>query len=363
MSKQAQPSREVLQRILLGFEGTRLPAELRELLEQGLAGVIVYRRNYTNLEELLALTAEIRAAAGRPVLIGMDQEGGTKFSLPEPFTQWPSPEELGLLDDASLTEQLATAMGRELRAAGANLDFAPMLDLHLNPASPVTTHRSFGADPAKVSKLGTAVVRGLSRAGVLACAKHFPGHGDVQVDPHDDMPVFMEDERRLMNTELVPFAAAIAAGVPAIMSAHILLPRVDQVQPASLSRKLLYAVLRRKLRFDGLILADDLGMGAIRKRIGVSEAAVETIRAGTDLVMLCHDWSLVRPCLSTVQKAYDVGMIEPAEWDESLKRIARVTASAGEGPAPARDVIGCAEHRALAQEAKARVAQARAQVG
>src|SRR5215472_5531688 len=151
-------------------------------------------------------------------------------------------------------------MALELRAVGCNLDFAPMLDLHVNPNSPVTKDRSFGADPQLVAKLGAAFARGLHSGGVLSCAKHFPGHGDASVDPHLDLPVFEGTMGRLKSTELVPFAAAIAAGVPLVMTAHILLPRVEPEIPASLSRGILYGVLRQKMDFNGLILTDDLGM-------------------------------------------------------------------------------------------------------
>ena len=283
------PPCDVLQKFLLGFEGTSLPHELRELLAGGLGGVTIYPRNFTSVEGLRALTDEIRRAAGAPVLIGIDQEGGTKFSLPEPFTPWVSPEELGCLDDAAAVEEQACAMARELRAVGINLNFAPMLDLHVNPASPVTRGRSFGADAHRVSRLGAAFIRGMRNEGVLACAKHFPGHGDAPVDPHEDLPVYRGTARRLVAADLVPFDGAILEGVSLIMTAHILLPEIDPARPASLSRKLLTDVLRERMGFSGIILADDLGMGAIAKRYGVGDAAIETFRAGSDMAMLCHD--------------------------------------------------------------------------
>ena len=183
----------------------------------------------------------------------------------------------------------------ELRAAGCNLNFAPMLDLHVNQESPVTTDRSFGDDPRRVAKMGVAVVQGLGAGRVLSCAKHFPGHGDAVVDPHLDLPVFMGTLERLESMELIPFTAVITAGVPLIMTAHILLPRIDPENPASLSRILLDGILRQRMGFGGAILADDLGMGAISKRYGPGAAAVQAIRAGADIAMLCHDWSAVAP--------------------------------------------------------------------
>ncbi|MGH9681555.1 MAG: glycoside hydrolase family 3 N-terminal domain-containing protein, partial [Candidatus Acidiferrales bacterium] len=177
-------------RFLLGFEGESLPAKLAEYLARGLAGIVIYQRNYSSVEGLRDLTAEIRRAAERPVLIGIDQEGGTRFALREPFTPWPSAADLGRAGDPGLAGQVARAMAVELRAAGCNLNFAPMLDLHVNPESPVTKGRSFGGDPRLVAKMGAAFDKGLRAGGVLSCAKHFPGHGDTVVDPHRDLPVF-----------------------------------------------------------------------------------------------------------------------------------------------------------------------------
>src|SRR6266849_1618447 len=277
----------VLARFMLGFDGDTLSAELAGYLERGLAGVVLYKRNFRTAERRRELTAEIRRAAGRPVLIGIDQEGGTRFALQEPFTAWPSAAELGQAGDLGLVEQVARAMAVELRAAGCNLNFAPMLDLNVNPESPVTKNRSFGADPQLVAKMGVSFDQGLRAGRVLSCAKHFPGHGDAAVDPHLDLPVFAGTMERLESAELVPFAAAVAAGVPLVMTAHILLPQIDPDRPASLSRE---------------ILADDLGMGAVARRYGPAEAAVETIRAGTDIAMLCHDWSAVAPAIDAVRQ-------------------------------------------------------------
>jgi len=151
----------VLERFLLGFLGRELPDELAELLASGLAGVAIYPRNFRDVDELCRLTHAIRQFAPAPVLIGIDQEGGTKFSLGEPFTPWPSPAELGRLGDLNTIERVASAIARELRASGVNLDFAPMLDLATNPNSPVTSVRSFGADPHRVAEMACAFIRGL----------------------------------------------------------------------------------------------------------------------------------------------------------------------------------------------------------
>jgi beta-N-acetylhexosaminidase len=341
---------------MLGFDGDSLPAELAEYLARGLAGVVLYQRNFTSARGLRDLSLEIREAAGRPVLIGIDQEGGTRFALREPFTSWPSAADLGRLGDVHATEQVARAIAEELRAVGCNLDFAPMLDLHVNSGSPVTTDRSFGADPNLVARMGAAFDRGLRSGGVLSCAKHFPGHGDAAVDPHLDLPVFAGTMARLESTELVPFAAAVASGAPLMMTAHILLPQIDPENPASLSRTLLDGVLRRSLRFDGVILADDLGMGAIAKRYGAGEASVKTLCAGTDVAMLCHDWSAAAQAIAAVRTAKREGRFEEEEWRASLDRIERVCEqTVAAGIRPSIDTLGCPENQRLAEGIRARL--------
>jgi beta-N-acetylhexosaminidase len=351
-----KPRDSVLARFMLGFDGDSLPGELAEYLARGLAGVVVYRRNFTSAEGLQKLTAAIRQAAGRPLLIGIDQEGGTRFAQPEPFTQWPSAAELGQIGDVESAAQVAHAMATEIHAVGCNLDFAPMLDLHVNPESPVTRDRSFGPDPNLVARLGAAFDRGLRSGGVLSCAKHFPGHGDASVDPHSDLPVFAGTMERLESTELVPFAAAVAAGVPLIMTAHILLPRIDPDHPASLSRAMLDGVLRRRMNFGGVILADDLGMGAIDRRLSPGEAAVQTLRAGTDMAMLCHEWSSVAPAIEAVRRAHQVGRFDESEWRDSLNRIERACAQAEETAAvPPLSVVGCEDHRLLSKKIRGKL--------
>jgi beta-N-acetylhexosaminidase len=354
----AQPLQSaVLEKFIVGFEGTTLPAELKALLEQGLCGVAIFPRNFSTAEGLRSLIDEIRHAAGPSVVIGIDQEGGWRFALPEPFTQWPSATELGFLDDPVAVKQVARCMGQALRSVGCNLDFAPMLDLHLQSTSPVTADRSFGSLPNHVARLGEAFIRGLAAESVLACAKHFPGHGDAQIDPHMDLPIFDGSQERLKKMEFVPFARAVAAEVPMIMTAHILLPKIDAAHPASLSKKVLHGLLREHLSFRGVILADDLGMGAIHKHLTAAEAAVETFQAGTDVALLCHDWPSVRPAIDTIEQALRLGQLDPTEWAKSHERIAELRSKAASAATKALPLstIGCAEHRAFAAELRERI--------
>jgi beta-N-acetylhexosaminidase len=356
MTPPTQVSTEVLEKLIVGFHGRQLPDELRDLLAKGLGGVVLFPRNFSGAAELKSLTAEIRRAASQPVLIGIDQEGGTRFSLPEPFTQWVSPEELGKSDDPELVETQAAALARELRSVGCNLDFAPMLDLHSHPNSPVTLGRSFGSDPQKVSRLGAAFARGLAKEAILACAKHFPGHGDATVDPHLDLPIFRGDLKRLMSTELVPFMELISNKVPMIMTAHIFLPEIDANFPASLSRKILHGILR-DADFDGVILADDLAMGAIAKVRAPAESAVLTFQAGSDMALICHEWNLVAPTIERLSSVRGQGEFDQDEWDASHRRIKRMRQKlqSAKETIPALDVVGCAEHRAIVEKIRSRL--------
>jgi beta-N-acetylhexosaminidase len=351
-----EPRDSVLARFMLGFDGDSLSGELADYLSRGLAGVVLYQRNFKAAQGLRELTLAIRQAAGRPVLIGIDQEGGTRFALRGPFTSWPSATELGRLGDVESVEQVARAMATELRAVGCNLNFAPMLDLHVNSESPVTRDRSFGSDANLVARMGVAFDRGLRSGGVLSCAKHFPGHGDAAVDPHLDLPVFAGTMERLEAAELVPFAATVAAGVPLVMTAHILLPQIDPENPASLSRTILDGILRRRLRFAGVILADDLGMGAIAKRYGPGAAAAQTLRAGTDIAMLCHDWAVVAPAIAAVRITKQEGRFDEDEWNASLNRIERARIQADlSSPQPSIDLLGCEEYQQLAKGIRVRL--------
>jgi beta-N-acetylhexosaminidase len=347
----------VARRFMAGFEGTTLPSAMRELLAHGLAGVAVYARNFTNIQELAQLNAEIRAAAKGSVLIGMDQEGGTRFSLPAPFTAWPSPAQLGALGDENAVRDVARAVGRELSAVGCNLNFAPMLDLHINPSSPITQVRSFGTEPGLVGRMGSAFLEGLADTGVLGCAKHFPGHGDTYIDPHKNLPIFNGAAERLDRVELIPFAAAIAAGAATIMTAHILLPKIDAEYPASLSRTMLTSTLRERMNFQGLILADDLGMGAITKRYTASEAAVATFAAGTDIAMICHDATLIPEALAATAQAVEERTLSIEEWETAGQRINRVLAGINETLNKSLDVVGCAEHQELSNSLREKIAR------
>lgn len=273
--------------ILPGFAGAQLPGWLGERLDEGLAGVCLFADNITSLDQCAELTAAVKRH--RPTaVIAIDEEGGDVTRLWRHAGGSPQVGNavLGRIDDPDLTEKAAAALGTTLRDVGCTLNLAPVADINSTPDNPVIGPRSFGTDPARVARHVTSWVGGLQRTGVGACAKHFPGHGDTAVDSHHALPVIEADEAQLRRRELPPFAAAIAAGVGAVMTSHILLPALDEAEPATMSPAVLATLLRRQMGFEGLIVTDALDMAGASATRGMEAAAVDSLAAGADLLCL-----------------------------------------------------------------------------
>jgi beta-N-acetylhexosaminidase len=291
MTSLADTSSLASRAILAGFDGTDLPPDISALLARGdLAGIVLFKRNVEDVEQVAALLAEARRAcpSGRSPIVAVDQEGGRVARLKEPLAVLPPMRDVGAADDAGLTEAIGALVGRELQALGFSLDFAPVLDVDTNPASPVIGDRSFGGDAAIVERHGLAFARGLLSGGVLPCAKHFPGHGDAAIDSHLGLPRVERDSRRLRRVEMAPFAAYAAARLGPIMTAHVVYPALDPEAPATASRAILADELRGRLGFAGAVITDDLEMGAISQSWGAPEAAVRALRAGADGLLVCR---------------------------------------------------------------------------
>jgi beta-N-acetylhexosaminidase len=287
------PLSQVCGQLLVGgFAGPELPASLARALRAGRrGGAILFRRNCASLEQTAELCAAIAHAAppDLPPLIGVDQEGGRVQRLPAPVLTLPPMRRLGEIDDPALTERAGACVGAELRALGFNMNFAPVLDVDSNPANPVIGDRSFSREPAMVSRHGLAFARGLQREGVLACGKHFPGHGDTDLDSHVALPVVDASCERLEQVELPPFEAACRAGVASLMSAHVVYRCFEPERPATLCSEICTSLLREQLGFEGVLLSDDLEMGAIADRYGIDQAAVLAVEAGCDALLICSD--------------------------------------------------------------------------
>ena len=259
--------------IVSGFEGTSLNARTEELIvQQGIGGLILFERNYKNPDQLLKLTNDLQSliadhAEIPPLFISVDQEGGRVARLGKPFTQFPPMSCLGQANSDELAYRFGLAMGKELRAVGINMDYAPVLDVHSNPANPIIGQRALDTDPTKVARLGAELIRGFYDAGVIPVGKHFPGHGDTSQDSHLTLPRVEQARESLEKSELLPFIHAIQQGLEVIMTAHVVYPAWDARQPATFSHSILNDVLRNSLQFEGLIISDDLEMQAIDEKL------------------------------------------------------------------------------------------------
>lgn len=277
-------TRDALAVLQPGFTGTTAPDWLLRRVGEGLTAVGLFGRNIESPEQLAALTARLRAERD-DVLVAIDEEGGdvTRLEVNE-GSSFPGNFALGSVDDTDLTRAVAHELGRRLAVCGVNLNWAPSADVNSNPGNPVIGVRSFGADTALVARHTAAYVEGLQAAGVAACTKHFPGHGDTAVDSHLATPRIDVDLDTLHARELLPFRAAIAAGSKSVMSAHILLPALDPDRPATLSPQILTGLLRQEMGYDGLIVTDGLEMNAISQTYGIERGAVLAVAAGADAI-------------------------------------------------------------------------------
>jgi beta-N-acetylhexosaminidase len=332
----ADPTAHIGQMLLFGWQGAvaaesqSVNEHARALIEDAaVGGIILMGRNVDTPAQVKALTTDLQArngAYGRPPLfIAVDQEGGRVNRLNPPhFSRQPGSGEIGAGGNPEAAQGAAVAIARELRTVGINWNFAPVLDVNNNPLNPVIGDRSYGDDPALVAAMGVAAVKGYQdECGLLACGKHFPGHGDTTVDSHLGLPVVEHGLARLESVELVPFRAAIAAGLVAIMTAHIVFKQIDPDRPATLSPAIVTGLLRREMGFDGLIITDCLEMKGVTQHCDASEAAVRAVLAGADILLCCHTWTTQAAIRTALQGAVASGRISAARIDESLGRIAR----------------------------------------
>lgn len=341
---------------IVGFSGESVPAELRSLAaEFDLGGVIYFARNIVEPAQVAELSREVAGLQRDwPLWISVDQEGGRVARLKTPFTEWPPAMTLGRSGDEALARRFAAALAAELSAVGINLDYAPVLDVHTNPANPIIGDRALAERAEDAARLGAAIIETLQQAGVAACGKHFPGHGDTSTDSHFELPVVEHDRRRLDAVELVPFTRAIAAGVATIMTAHVLVPELDREHPASFSRVIVQELLKDTLGYGGVVVSDDLGMKAVSDRWPAGPAAVAAIGAGCDLVLLCNSTTDEQiGALEALIRATERGTLTPKRIEDALERQhrckARFLSSRPRQPV-GMDAVGSVAHRNIARE-------------
>ena len=353
--------RQIGQLLIAGFNGHQIPPELRSLAREfGLGGVILFARNIDEPEQVAELAFDAaRLVPDLPAWVSVDQEGGRVARLKAPFTVWPPMATLGRSGDVRLAERFARALAAELKAVGITLDYAPVLDIHTNPKNPVIGDRALAETADGVARFGSAIVRALQGAGIAACGKHFPGHGDTSTDSHFELPLVEHPPDRLRRVEFVPFRAAIEAGVATIMTAHVLVPSLDERRPASLSRHVVYDLLRDELGFEGVILSDDLEMKAVAAEYAVPDSAVLAIEAGCDGILICSgDHHTQAAALEALVHAVEDNRLPLARVEDALKRQLRakerfLASPVATRPAARRalsDALGRDEHRAIAEE-------------
>jgi beta-N-acetylhexosaminidase len=356
-------SERIGQLFFCGWQGAT-PYESRSVSAHGRAlvadlqvgGLILMGRNLGAPPEVAALVNEFQELSRTPLWIGVDQEGGAVARFTRPGIAFPGNMALGATGRPVLAAAAARATGEQLLAMGVNVDFAPVLDVNNNPANPIIGTRSFGENPALVSRLGLAALRGYQAAGIVPVAKHFPGHGDTDVDSHLALPVQAAPRERLERVELAPFRASVEARAPAIMTTHILFPALDPALPATLSRRILTDLLREEWGYKGVIITDCLEMQGIAGRWGPQEAAVLALEAGADLLLVCHTWETQQRMAAVVREAIRSGRLSEARIDASVERLLALKRHAGLmdrppcDPAAAAATVSAARYQAVERE-------------
>ncbi len=307
---------------LLGFDGPALPDDVKDLLARGLAGVVLFARNLADPDQVRDLCQGIREAARGhpPPIIAVDEEGGRVQRLRRMIGAFPSAREVGR-GGAEAARQAGVAIGAALWDLGFNVDFAPVLDVDSNPANPIIGDRAFSANPGEVARCGVAFLEGLQAAGVLACGKHFPGHGDAAADSHVDLPVIRADAETLRCREIPPFEAAVRAGLPMVMTAHCVYPALDPECPATLSRRVVAGLLRQDLGFGGCVVTDDLGMKAISERFAPDEVVARGLDAGVDLFLHCGAAGEGLRLIEALEDLVRKGEIPRASVEAAVRRV------------------------------------------
>jgi len=345
--------------VIGGFGGPVLPVGFARALREGRrGGAILFKPNVEGgVAQVASLCRSLHATSpDLPPIVSVDQEGGRVARLRAPLLEVPPMRVVGRLGDVGLAERVARGLGAELASLGFTLDYAPVLDVDTCPDNPVIGDRSFGSDAQTCARFGAAWTRGLQGAGLLACGKHFPGHGDTTKDSHVDLPVVELARERLENVELVPFRAAAAAGLAMIMTAHVVYTALDTA-PATLSSASCTG-LREAISFDGVLVSDDLEMRAIAARWSIEEAAVLAVSAGCDALLVCWSDSLQERAVDALEREAARSPAFKARCEQARARLAaarkRITARPLDDEGIAR-VVGGVESRAIAVELRARI--------
>jgi len=313
------------QMVFAGISGT-VPDEraLRLITDAKVGGIIFNSHNLVSPDQTISYVNALKSANAEnkvPLFFGIDQEGGRVSKIPGDLVKIPSSLKIGAFNSPEFSFEMGKVLGELIKAYGFNIDFAPVLDINSNPNNPVIGDRSFGNSAEIVSSLGIATMKGLQEVNIIPTIKHFPGHGDTSVDSHLALPVIEKSLEDLKELELIPFQNAIEDGADMVMIAHLMLPKIDNNLPSSLSKTIINDILRGDLNYDGIVITDDLTMNAIDSNYGLDEAAVLSVKAGTDIVMVANDYDKIDSVLSALYDAAESGEINIDVIDESIRRI------------------------------------------
>ncbi|MCB1214259.1 MAG: beta-N-acetylhexosaminidase [Deltaproteobacteria bacterium] len=315
--------------LIVGFEGLEPSESVFNFLKTwDLGGVILFKRNVESMEQVRELNRQLYASASTTPIISVDHEGGRVFRLPKPFTSFGPSLDLANLararGDLSLLQAVGQAMAKELRLVGFNVNYAPVLDVHSEASNPIIGDRAFGSKPEEAAKAALELWKGLEAVGVRGCGKHFPGHGDTKEDSHLTLPKLTKSQEKLEACEFVPFVKAIEEGISMLMTAHVLYEALDPDYPATLSPKILQGLLRQRMAYEGLILSDDLFMQGIVDHWGLEEAAERFLRAGGDMLLLCHQESAQRRVAAHLVHLAEKDLDFRKSLEEKASRVAHL---------------------------------------
>ena len=270
---------------------------------------------------MTALVEDIKDISNIPLFLGIDEEGGIISRLPEEYKKLPDAIDIGNTNDVDLAFEYGKLLGNRVSSIGLNLNFAPVMDINSNPNNPVIGKRTFGTTAKVVSEMGKQVANGIRSVNVIPCIKHFPGHGDTSTDSHIELPIINKTIEEIRNFELIPFNSAIEEGIEMLMSAHILIPSMDEEYPATLSKKILGDLLRNEMRYEGVVISDDMTMGAIVNNYTLEEASIDFLHAGGDIVLVCHGVNNPSLVFDEILESVDTGELTIEELNEKVYRI------------------------------------------
>ncbi|MGG7324899.1 beta-N-acetylhexosaminidase [Clostridium baratii] len=313
------------QLVISGFYGTTLDENILKLIKENkISGVILFNRNIKDSNTLLSLNNSLKESNKNnklPLFISVDEEGGSVTRMPKDIKRLHTNKYIGGLNNKDLSCKVGEILGEQLSYFGFNMNFAPVLDINSNPNNPVIGDRSFGNNKDTVAILGTSTMKGIQSKNIISVVKHFPGHGDTSVDSHVNLPVVNYDINRLNSFEFFPFKTAIQNGTDAVMVGHILLPKIDSKYPSSMSYEIVTNILRKDLGFNGLVVSDDMTMGAITENYSIEEASIKAINAGVDLLLVCQKYENTENVLKALKEAALNGTISKERLDNALYNI------------------------------------------